>query len=138
MKKKVLIIEDDPAISDYAVLVLKKRDFEVEKASDGYSGVEAAKTFRPDVVVLDLMMPGMHGYEVCETLKKDKNLNGIKILITSSKSYSAFLAAGRGPAATVAIAVSALTAPASAVIPALFKNALRFSPCDMGRPPRPL
>ena len=99
MKKKVLVIEDDPAISDYAVLVLKKRNFEVEKASDGYSGVEAAKTFKPDVVVLDLMMPGMHGYEVCETLRRDKSLNGLKILITSSKSYAADMETARNAGA---------------------------------------
>jgi phosphoribosyl 1,2-cyclic phosphodiesterase/CheY-like chemotaxis protein len=88
MKKRVLIIEDDPAILDFAALVLDKGEFEVEKASDGRQGLEKAKDFKPDLVVLDLMMPVMHGYEVCQNLRQDKSMAALKILITSSKSYA--------------------------------------------------
>lgn len=99
MRKKVLIIEDDAAIRAYAVLILKRAAYEVAEAPDGKAGLDRAREFKPDLVVLDLMMPGLHGYEVCSRLRADKSFNGVKVLITSSKSYAADLDAAKSSGA---------------------------------------
>jgi phosphoribosyl 1,2-cyclic phosphodiesterase/ActR/RegA family two-component response regulator len=85
--KKILVIDDDPEIADLAVLAL--RDFyEVRTAGDGKEGLASASSFRPDLVLCDIMMPGMHGFEVCQKLRSDKSLPGLKILMSSSKGYA--------------------------------------------------
>ena len=92
MSQKILIIEDDQAIAEYAIMVLERENFEVRRAADGKEGLALADEFRPDLVVLDLMMPGIHGYEVCQKLRESEISTNLKILITSTKSYDADLA----------------------------------------------
>lgn len=99
MSKKILIIEDDEAISEYAALVLQKEGFEIRQALDGRVGLEMARSFLPDLVVLDLMMPGMHGYQVCQHLRADDRFAGLKVLITSTKSYDADIQGAQGAGA---------------------------------------
>ncbi|HBL16160.1 MAG TPA: hypothetical protein DD417_05210 [Elusimicrobia bacterium] len=85
---KALVVEDDAAIADFAEMILVEQGFTVEKAGDGKQGVEKALSFHPDLILLDLMMPGMHGLQVCELLRKEASLKGVRILICSSKSYA--------------------------------------------------
>ena len=68
------------------VLLLSDR-YEVSSACDGEEGLALVKELRPDVLVLDLLMPRMHGFEVCQRLRADPALKSLKILIASSKSY---------------------------------------------------
>lgn len=97
--KKVLVIEDDEALNEYAVRALTKADYEVERAYNGQDGVDKAASFKPDLVVLDLMMPGMHGIQVCEILRKDTALAGTRILISSAKGYASDIQAAKNAGA---------------------------------------
>ncbi|MFH1726466.1 MAG: response regulator [Elusimicrobiota bacterium] len=87
MKGKILVVEDDIALAAYATEILKREEYEVEQVYDGKEGVEKALSYLPDLIVLDLMLPGMHGIQVCEKLREKTGSAGPRILITSSKSY---------------------------------------------------
>ena len=84
--KKIVIIDDDPDMLELLSYTLKN-DFNVHTAPDGLSGLEVIRKERPDLVILDLLMPRMHGFEVCKRIRADDQLKGTKILISSSKSY---------------------------------------------------
>lgn len=84
-RKKVLIVDDDPALRALSVAVFED-EYEVMEAVDGRDGWEKALEWRPDLVVTDLMMPVMHGYELCSLLKGPKGFN-VKIIVASSKPF---------------------------------------------------
>jgi DNA-binding response OmpR family regulator len=67
--RRVLVVDDDPTIRDVLRAMLGFEGCEVEVASDGPAALDAARSMRPDVVLLDVMMPGMNGLEVCRLLK---------------------------------------------------------------------
>lgn len=70
-KLKILIIEDDPFFSKLCAEVLEGRGFTISAAFDGAKGLEDFKEERPDLVVLDLLLPKMHGYEVLKAIRQD-------------------------------------------------------------------
>jgi two-component system KDP operon response regulator KdpE len=70
MSARVLVIEDDPAISSLTRLQLENRGFQVNVAKDGGEGLRQAYAWQPDLVVLDIMMPDMDGWTVCERLRE--------------------------------------------------------------------
>lgn len=74
MPSKILIVEDEPALQDTLEYTLSHQGYEVLVAGDGPGAVEAARTFRPDVVLLDVMLPGMDGFEVCRVLRQETNV----------------------------------------------------------------
>lgn len=84
--KKVVIVDDDDDMRELMAMLLRGR-YEVTTAADGASGLETIRAVRPDVLVLDLLMPIMHGFEVCRRLRADPALKTTKVLIASSKSY---------------------------------------------------
>lgn len=67
---KVMLVDDEPHIIQFLELGLMNEGFEIQTASDGMTAVNLALEFQPHVVVLDVMMPGMDGWEVCRLLKK--------------------------------------------------------------------
>ncbi len=67
---RVLVVDDDPALADVVARYLRREGFEVEYAADGATGLRIALDTLPDLVVLDLMMPGMDGFEVCRRLRR--------------------------------------------------------------------
>ncbi len=69
-KKTILVIEDDPNTANLVVLYLKNEGFDALQAFDGQSGLSLAGKHRPDLVILDLMLPRMDGWEVCRQLRK--------------------------------------------------------------------
>ncbi len=71
---KILVVEDEPAIANLVVSYLRKAGYAVEGASDGPSGLKAARAFRPEVMVLDIMLPGMDGLEVLTQLRRESNV----------------------------------------------------------------
>jgi two-component system OmpR family response regulator len=70
---KVLLVDDEPHILQFLELGLAHEGFEVRTSPDGMSAVTAAQEFQPQVIILDVMMPGMDGFEVCRLLKKSGN-----------------------------------------------------------------
>lgn len=83
---KVLIIDDDAFILDMYVLKFKEGGFEVETARDGKDGLQKLKEFKPDVVLLDIVMPGVDGFEVLRTIKKEKEGGSrpVKVILLSN------------------------------------------------------
>ena len=73
-KKKILIIDDETEMAEMETVRLKASGFEVQVAYDAKSGLEKARQWAPDLVILDIMLPQMNGYQVCEELKKDAKI----------------------------------------------------------------
>lgn len=71
---KILLVDDEPNILQFLELGLQNEGFETQTAQDGISAITQLKQFQPHVVVLDVMMPGMDGFEVCRMLKKTENV----------------------------------------------------------------
>ena len=87
---KILIVDDEPDILEILKYNLQKEDFEVAVATDGEEGIHVARIFRPDLIVLDIMMPNMDGVEVCRTLRADKVFKDtlIAFLTAREEDYS--------------------------------------------------
>jgi DNA-binding response OmpR family regulator len=81
---KVLIAEDDKFLASAYRLKFEKTNFEVKLASDGEEAVSLAKSFKPDVILLDLIMPKMNGFDVLSKLRADPSSKSTPILITSN------------------------------------------------------
>ncbi len=88
MKKKfkILVVDDQVYIRKIIILMLEKYGFEVIESSNGKDAISLAKRLRPDVIILDLMMPEINGYEVLKAIKSDLTTNYIKIIIVSAKN----------------------------------------------------
>jgi two-component system OmpR family response regulator len=71
---KILVVDDEPNILQFLEIGLQNEGFEVQTAQDGISALNHIKQFQPHVVILDVMMPGMDGFEVCRMLKKTENV----------------------------------------------------------------
>lgn len=71
---KILLVDDEPNILEFLEMGLLNEGFEVATAQDGMAAVTLAKQFQPHIVILDVMMPGMDGFEVCRMLKKTENI----------------------------------------------------------------
>lgn len=82
----VLVVDDNEVIRRLAKTLLTKRDYAVETAKNGPEGIEMAKKIRPQVILLDVMMPGMDGYEVCRQLKADPEVSDIPVIMVTSKT----------------------------------------------------
>lgn len=73
MSKRVLVVDDQPELRKLITMTLQMGDYEVEEAEDATQGYEKVKSFHPDILLLDVMMPGeMDGYQLCEKLKSDQ------------------------------------------------------------------
>lgn len=85
-KKKILVVEDEPHIVKLVSFILESNGYEVIQAFVGAEGIEKAKSEKPHLIVLDVMMPGMDGFEVARKLTNDPATNFIPILMLSSKA----------------------------------------------------
>ncbi len=74
MPSKILIVEDEPALQDTLEYNLTHQGYEVKVAGDGLLAVETARDFQPDLVLLDVMLPGIDGFEVCRILRQETNV----------------------------------------------------------------
>ena len=82
--KYVLIVDDDPDLVETVAMMLESKGFEVGKAYDGLEGEQAIKKRRPDVLVLDVMMPRKNGYELCKELKSNKWTSDIPVILLTA------------------------------------------------------
>jgi CheY-like chemotaxis protein len=93
---RVLVVDDEPDVLLLCRLNLQQRGHELFEASEGPSALELARERRPDVIVLDLMLPGMNGFEVLETLQRDDTTARIPVLVLTAKSLRADRERSRG------------------------------------------
>ena len=84
-KKKILVVDDDPDIQLRLQTVLERAGYQVILSDDGNTGLEAAYLRKPDLIVLDLMLPGMNGYEVCKILKTEEKCKHIPVIMFTSR-----------------------------------------------------
>lgn len=85
-KRKILVVDDESHIVELVTFNLEKDGFEVVSAYDGKSGIEVVKAQNPDLIILDIMLPGMDGLKVCRTLKQDPQFSSIPIIMLTAKA----------------------------------------------------
>ena len=82
---KILIVDDDVTVTDLMKALVSMEGHEPTTVNDSLQAVEIAKSVEPDLITLDLMMPGLTGFELCEILSKDPNFSKTPIVIISAK-----------------------------------------------------
>ena len=85
---RILSIDDEKEIIDLIRLILGRRGFEVSGATGGKAGLEAVRSQHPDLVLLDLMMPDMDGWEVYQQMKADEATRRIPVIVVTAKAQS--------------------------------------------------
>ncbi len=88
--KKVLLVDDDVDFCEAAKLLLDSKGYEVILAHDGKEGLEKVRGEKPDLVILDVMMPEMNGYDVCVVLKADVELKKIPVILLTAVDQNLF------------------------------------------------
>src|SRR5512142_2174200 len=86
--KRILCIEDEPEMIDLIRLILGRRGFQVSGANGGTAGIQAIRSELPDLVLLDLMMPDMDGWEVYQQMKADDATRHIPVIVVTAKAQS--------------------------------------------------
>ncbi len=86
IKQRVLVVDDDPLVRSLLRAVLEDANFELDEAADGLEALRVVEERVPDVVILDVMMPGMNGYEVCRALREDHRLKHVRIVMLTARS----------------------------------------------------
>ena len=94
MNYKVLIADDEPNIVISLEFLMKREGHAVTIARDGPAALEAIRRERPDLVLLDVMMPGMTGFDVCQAVRADDSLAAVKILLLTAKGRDTDTAKG--------------------------------------------
>jgi two-component system alkaline phosphatase synthesis response regulator PhoP len=82
---RVVLVDDEPNIRETIAFILDAEGVEVETAADGIEGLDVVRRVRPRVVLLDVMMPRLDGYEVCRAIRADERLKGIYVIVLTAK-----------------------------------------------------
>ena len=85
MSRRVLIVDDEPNIVTSLEFLMRGDDYEVRVARNGEEALQLAESFRPDIVVLDVMMPRRSGFEVCQKIRENPVLGDVKIVMLTAK-----------------------------------------------------
>lgn len=85
MSKKVLIVDDEPNIVAALEFLLEKQGYQVKVAANGEEALEQLDAFAPDLVLLDVMVPKLSGYEVCQRMRAEPRWQGIKVVMLSAR-----------------------------------------------------
>lgn len=101
MTQSVLIVDDEPMARTLLRLMLVRAGFNVAEAEDGFDALDKVRKNRPDIVLLDVMMPGMDGFAVCERLRNDAETASLPIIMLSAKTDLASINKGLRVGATV-------------------------------------
>lgn len=86
--KCILCVEDEPEMIDLIRLILGRRGFEVKGANGGIEGLKMIRQEKPDLILLDLMMPDMDGWEVYQQIKADEKTRNIPVIVVTAKAQS--------------------------------------------------
>lgn len=89
-KNKILIVDDDPAVQKLLSKMLSHNGYRIALASDGFEAGIKTVQFKPDLMILDLVMPGMDGFEVCKHIKENPNTSHIKVLAYTGYDTKAY------------------------------------------------
>ena len=84
MERKILVVDDEPDVRNLAKMILERVGYQVIMASNGAEGEEMAESEKPDLIILDVVMPGKNGFEVCQTLKGKSSTSQIPVIIFSA------------------------------------------------------
>ena len=84
-KANVLIIDDEPDLVELLKYNLAKEGYKVEFAFNGFDGLRASEVFKPDLLILDIMLPDINGYEVCKRIKRTANFSAVPVIFLSAK-----------------------------------------------------
>ena len=104
MAKKILIVDDEPNLVKLLESRLKSNGYEVISASDGQQGLDRVRQDKPDLVILDLMLPKLHGYEVCKQLRADSVHKDIPIVMLTASGKAGDIQEGLNQGANAYIA----------------------------------
>lgn len=94
MSKHVLIADDEPNIVISLEFLMKREGHRVSVARDGEAALAMIRELKPDLVLLDVMMPGRSGFDVCQAVRSDEALSGVKVLMLSAKGRDTDVAKG--------------------------------------------
>ena len=93
-QKRILVVEDDRDISELIRYNLERDGYEVSVVFDGFQAVDYAEKIKPDLILLDLMLPGVDGLDICRHLKSENELKNIPVIILTAKSEEADVIVG--------------------------------------------
>src|SRR5690606_5355106 len=96
LKKRIVVIEDEPDILEVLCYNLKREGYEVFAATDGIKGLALVKKEAPDLLLLDLMLPGMDGVDICSSIKKDPQTQSTLIIMVTAKGEESDIVLGLG------------------------------------------
>lgn len=82
---RVLVVDDEPEITEIVETFLVEHGFKVQTENVPNKAIERARAFRPDVILLDIMMPGVDGYDICQSLKNDPEFSNVPIIFLTGK-----------------------------------------------------
>lgn len=91
MAKKIMVVDDEPSIVTLLSFNLKKSGYDVLTATNGTDALQLARDTRPDLIVLDLMLPGMDGMDVCKQLRQEKQFIPILMLTAKDDEFDKIL-----------------------------------------------
>lgn len=94
MKHKILIVDDEPNIVVTLEFLMEQQDYEYVIARDGEEAMEKIREFKPELVLLDIMLPRLNGYEVCQRIRENADLKRIKIILLTAKGREVEIAKG--------------------------------------------
>lgn len=94
MPLKVMIVDDDPSIVVALEFLMEQNGYEVEVARSGEEAIESIPKFQPDLILLDIMLPGIDGYEVCEILRLKPAWRNIRVIFLTAKGSEEDIARG--------------------------------------------
>lgn len=93
-KKKILIVEDEESLLKLESILLTSKGYRVEGVADGKAALEAVKVVKPDLVLLDIMLPEIDGFEVCRRIKEDVETQHIPVIMLTAKKSREDMARG--------------------------------------------
>jgi len=120
--RRVLIVDDEPNIVTALEFLFRRSGYDVRVATNGAEALEQIDSYRPDVVLLDVMMPVKSGYEVCQKVRERPDLAGVRIVMLSAKGSEAEVSKGLSLGADLYITKPFSTQELVAAIDRLFKQ----------------
>jgi len=94
MPKEILIVDDEPSIVVPIQFLMEQQGYNVIIAENGHDALDMIYQYHPDLILLDIMLPGIDGYEVCEIVRLNPKLRGIKIIFLTAKGREVEIAKG--------------------------------------------